>query len=403
VSACVPPLSGAASTARSRWDGAMRRREWLLVAVGVAALPIVLPPSMCAVIAMYALVAYVVGASSLARRWRLSIVLGATIAFVAARQVLRPPPVPFVLWAGIGISAFLILRCVDYALARHERSPEESVADSVGRFLLYVFFLPLLFAGPVLTYGDLYRSYAPTSAFDRSALARHLGKIATGCVKFYVAFPVLLRIAQGLERAAVGGPRPGWLPDGIPSMALAWGGVATTLVFVYVSFSGFSDIGTGIARILGFQVYENFEAPLLAPSPPQFWKRSNISTYRWLMTHVFFPCFDHDQVALKIAATFFVSGLWHVAAVRVLTLGSASQMMAALLINGLAVLVTLRLFPGTGSARRSWGAGGRGRQIAAVAATFLFTAVVFDVFWAGITNRPLAATFALLRALVPGA
>jgi D-alanyl-lipoteichoic acid acyltransferase DltB (MBOAT superfamily) len=400
VTASPPSASG--ERAATRWDGVLRAREWVLLAVSLAVLPTLLPLRMVALLLACAVAAFAISRTSWRRNPKMLAALAIVTVFVVARQVNPPPLVAHVLWSGIGIYAFFVLRIIDVAVSRDDGLPDGSVANRFARFLLYVFFLPLLFAGPVLMQRDLWRSYTsrlPTG----SELIRHAIRFAWGAVKFYVLFDPLLRLQGKLQHAAVTGSTANLRID-LPGVICAWGAVALTLVFVYVGFSGFSDMGSSVARVLGFQVYENFRLPLLSPSPLEFWKRSNISTYRWLMTHVFLPYWRHDLIDAKIVTTFVASALWHVAAIRTITASAVLQLSLGSAMNAIGVLAVWHLGRDASLTSGSGITVERSpvRTTLAVIGTFLFTALVFQLFWAGIVNEPLSQTMALFKALVPG-
>ena len=84
---------------------------------------------------------------------------------------------------------------------------------------------------------------------------------------------------------------------------------------IYCDFAGYSLMAIGIAKILGFDLVNNFERPYFAASVTEFWKRWHISLTRWLTTHVYINLGGNRCSKLRqyinIMITFLVSGLWH--------------------------------------------------------------------------------------------
>ena len=84
---------------------------------------------------------------------------------------------------------------------------------------------------------------------------------------------------------------------------------------LYLDFSAYSDIAIGAALLLGIQVMENFDWPLLKPSLPRFWRSWHISVYSFIRDYFFFPLFATRTSELKMQAglflTFVVFMLWH--------------------------------------------------------------------------------------------
>lgn len=58
---------------------------------------------------------------------------------------------------------------------------------------------------------------------------------------------------------------------------------------VYADFSGYTDIATGVALLLGFRLPQNFNSPYKADKPSEFWHRWHISLSRWLRDYLYIP------------------------------------------------------------------------------------------------------------------
>ena len=67
--------------------------------------------------------------------------------------------------------------------------------------------------------------------------------------------------------------------------------VAATVLFavqLYMDFSGCCDIALGAARILGYDLIENFQSPFEARTFNDFWRRWHISMTSWFRDYVYF-------------------------------------------------------------------------------------------------------------------
>jgi D-alanyl-lipoteichoic acid acyltransferase DltB (MBOAT superfamily) len=84
---------------------------------------------------------------------------------------------------------------------------------------------------------------------------------------------------------------------------------------IYCDFSGYSDIAIGAARVMGFKLMDNFNAPYAAKSIPDFWRRWHISLSTWFKDYVYFSLGGNRVSVPKwyfnIMLVFIVSGLWH--------------------------------------------------------------------------------------------
>ena len=70
-----------------------------------------------------------------------------------------------------------------------------------------------------------------------------------------------------------------------------------------------------MARILGIDLMENFDAPYLSTSVAQFWRRWHISLTSWFRDYLYFPLGGNRKGKIRKylnkMIVFLVSGLWH--------------------------------------------------------------------------------------------
>ena len=58
---------------------------------------------------------------------------------------------------------------------------------------------------------------------------------------------------------------------------------------VYADFSGYTDIATGVAMLMGFYLPKNFNSPYKSTNPAGFWKRWHMSLSNWLKDYLYIP------------------------------------------------------------------------------------------------------------------
>ncbi len=87
---------------------------------------------------------------------------------------------------------------------------------------------------------------------------------------------------------------------------------------IYCDFAGYSLIAIGAAKILGFDLMENFRQPYLSMNVKEFWKRWHISLSSWFSDYLYIPLggnrVKYFRHLLNLMIVFLVSGLWHGAA-----------------------------------------------------------------------------------------
>jgi alginate O-acetyltransferase complex protein AlgI len=97
------------------------------------------------------------------------------------------------------------------------------------------------------------------------------------------------------------------------------GTVATAVVAyaiqIYCDFSGYTDIAIGVARIIGFDLPENFDMPYLSTSITEFWRRWHMTLSSWLRDYLYIPLGGNRKGRLRtyvnLTITMLLGGLWH--------------------------------------------------------------------------------------------
>ncbi len=90
---------------------------------------------------------------------------------------------------------------------------------------------------------------------------------------------------------------------------------------VYADFSGYTDIATGVALLMGFYLPQNFDSPYKAVNTQQFWRRWHMTLSRWLRDYLYIPLGGNRNatagtyviIAAVAVVGSFLSGSWWVA------------------------------------------------------------------------------------------
>ena len=177
---------------------------------------------------------------------------------------------------------------------------------SLRDLALYVGFFPQLVAGPIERPSQL----LPQIRRDRVV---RLGDVEQGVFLF----------ASGWFRKALGDVM-GTIVDPVfadPASHGAWSLLWALYAFafqIYLDFSGYTDMARGVARVLGFELMENFNAPYFARSVREFWQRWHISLSTWLRDYLYIPLGGNRGGAWRtqrnLVLTMLLGGLWHGAA-----------------------------------------------------------------------------------------
>ncbi len=103
-------------------------------------------------------------------------------------------------------------------------------------------------------------------------------------------------------------------------------GVYGFAVQIYCDFSGYTDIAIGCALLLGIRFPQNFDAPYIALSIQDFWRRWHITLSRWLRDYLYIPLGGNRtgdlRTYLNLFLTMFIGGFWHGASWTMLAWGA---------------------------------------------------------------------------------
>lgn len=84
---------------------------------------------------------------------------------------------------------------------------------------------------------------------------------------------------------------------------------------IYGDFAGYSLIAIGVAKVMGFQLMENFKRPYFSCSIGEFWHRWHVSLSTWFKDYVYIPLGGNRVGRIRqyfnLLVTFVVSGMWH--------------------------------------------------------------------------------------------
>lgn len=138
---------------------------------------------------------------------------------------------------------------------------------------------------------------------------------------FHFAWPLLIR---GYLKKLVIADQIAVVVDKIfmlqhPPLALLCVGTLAFSLQIYADFSAYTDIARASAKLLGFDLMENFKSPYLAISPSDFWRRWHISFSTWIRDYLYIPLGGSRVKTrlgyfLVVMTTMGLSGLWHGAA-----------------------------------------------------------------------------------------
>jgi alginate O-acetyltransferase complex protein AlgI len=212
----------------------------------------------------------------------------------------------------VGIS-FYTFQTISYTIDVY-RGDLKARTDLLDYFL-YVTFFPQLVAGPIERAPSLLVQVERSRSFD---VERIIGGLTLAMWGAFKKMCVADTLAPYIDKVFV-------LES--PSTLMVWAACLAFSVQIFADFSGYTDIARGTARMLGFELTENFRSPYLAASTPEFWQRWHISLSFWIRDYLLVPLLGAGRrlttfrFVWATIVTFLVIGLWHGASWNFLLFG----------------------------------------------------------------------------------
>ena len=181
-------------------------------------------------------------------------------------------------------------------------------------YALYVSFFPQLVAGPIERASALLPQVERKRHFDLDRFLMGFGLALWGGFKKVVIADTLAPYVDEIFMTK----NPAFLM--VLAAGFAFG------VQMLADFAAYTDIARGVARMLGFELMENFNRPYSALSTPEFWRKWHISLSSWVGDYVYTPLLRTGKPSWwrtvgAIMVTFFCVGLWHGASWNFILLG----------------------------------------------------------------------------------
>lgn len=178
-------------------------------------------------------------------------------------------------------------------------------ARSLLDFALFLGFFPQLLIGPICRARQLLPQIEAPAPKRIERVPYAISLILGGLFKRMVLGSLLF--SSGVSEIL-------YTPENFAAPAL-WVAMIAYTVQIWCDFSGYTDIVRGCALLLGFDIPDNFNAPYIATSVGDFWRRWHVTFSHWLRDFIYFPlggshC-GRPRAYLNLFMTMFVCGLWH--------------------------------------------------------------------------------------------
>ncbi len=204
----------------------------------------------------------------------------------------------------VGIS-FYTFQSLSYTIdvARKKLKAEQDFI----RLALYIAFFPQLVAGPIVKAGD----FIPQLYEDRRISLKNIELgvqiFAFGLFKKIVLADNISVFIDAVYRT----------PDAYSALSLVLVAFAYSIQ-IYCDFSGYSDMAVGCARVLGYDLPQNFNLPFMSKTITALWHSWHMTLSSWLHEYLYISLGGNRRgifrTYVNLILTMVLGGLWHGAA-----------------------------------------------------------------------------------------
>ena len=227
--------------------------------------------------------------------------IGASIGGIITLFGKEAPSIVLDLVLPVGIS-FYTFQTLSYVIDVYRG--DVKTEKNIFFYALFVSFFPQLVAGPIERPGNLMPQLREPHEPNRENFIRGSKQMMVGFFKKICVADLVSSYVNAVYNSA----------EDAVSIAV----VIATLLFavqIYCDFSGYTDIATGCARIMGIRLMKNFDHPYSSSSIKEFWSRWHISLSGWFKDYLYIPLGGSRRSLLRnmlnVFIVFLVSGLWH--------------------------------------------------------------------------------------------
>ena len=205
--------------------------------------------------------------------------------------------------APLGIS-YITFQAIGYLI--EIKRGNHYAEKNLGHFSTFLLFFPKIIAGPVERAHHFLPQLQQIKKFDYDKIIIGLQQILWGLFKkLVIADRLSIYVSAVLGNA-----------ENHSAISL----IVAVIFYVfqmYADFSGYTDMALGFAKILGFDLVQNFNRPLLSKSVTEFWRKWHISLSTWFADYFYTPLaiakrdWGNWSIVYAFFTTFIVLGFWH--------------------------------------------------------------------------------------------
>ncbi|TGK00601.1 MBOAT family protein [Leptospira semungkisensis] len=209
-------------------------------------------------------------------------------------------------WSGFEVVlpltvSYYTFQLISLAVDKKKGLIQEEV--TLSKITSFIFLFPVMIAGPILRFNDV-SSQFDSPKMEKEDMVDGLWLVVIGLFKKSVVSILMSgSIFQVFAEPA----------------SFSGGALLSTIyffaIYLYLDFSGLTDIARGMGRLLGFQLPQNFKAPFFFTGFGDFWRRWHLTFSFWIRDYLYIPLGGSRSGTLRTCLNYLVAfglgGLWH--------------------------------------------------------------------------------------------
>lgn len=201
----------------------------------------------------------------------------------------------------LGVS-YYTFSCIAYLVDVYRRTI--AAEANPAAFAAFITMFPKLQQGPITRYGEVNQVL--------TAPRVSLRNIQAGLESFVLGFCLKVLLSDKL-----GGLWGELEMHGFQNLSapLAWLGIITFSLQLYLEWQSYTFMALGIGKMLGFKLPNNFNYPYLAKTIGDFYRRWHMTLMRWFKDYIYIPLGGSRKgmarTILNILIVWFITSVWH--------------------------------------------------------------------------------------------
>jgi alginate O-acetyltransferase complex protein AlgI len=197
-----------------------------------------------------------------------------------------------------------------------DQSQGQLAPFTLASYVNYQLLFFTITAGPIQRYNDFYEYWTAREPAvpDARGAVNDWSRLLSGTIKVGLLAPLAWDFFERSQtRLLASSPA-----DALEQFTIFF---YSYPVFMYLNFSGYTDIVVAAARLIGLTLPENFDRPYLARNVLDFWNRWHISLTHWIRDYVFMTSYKASVTRFPKHAkglgygllffSLFLAGVWH--------------------------------------------------------------------------------------------